>query len=178
VKAVFDHPVIHRCQLHKIRNVESKLPKTLAKTVTKKMRAIYHYDDALRAEAELEELARQLLESHPGTAGSLRADSEPFRTPVPIEGAREITTRAQHVVVSESGGGALSCLCFVRHLAAVLAHRPPRLDGLDASPLPLSHSPLSVPSIRDPGCVSFVSDVLIDPSLPDLSSSNGCPRFG
>ncbi len=72
VKAVFDHPVIHRCQLHKIRNVESKLPKTLAKTVTKKMRAIYHYDDALRAEAELEELARQLQKNHPGAAGSLR----------------------------------------------------------------------------------------------------------
>jgi len=70
VKAVFDHPVIHRCQLHKIRNVESKLPKALAKTVTKKIRAIYHYDDALRA--ELEELARQLQKSHPGAAGSLR----------------------------------------------------------------------------------------------------------
>jgi putative transposase len=24
VKAVFDHPVVHRCQLHKVRNVESK----------------------------------------------------------------------------------------------------------------------------------------------------------
>ena len=72
MKAVFDHPVIHRCQLHKIRNVESKLPKALAKTVTKKMRAIYHYDDALRAAAELEVLARQLQGSHPGAAGSLR----------------------------------------------------------------------------------------------------------
>ena len=72
VNAVFDHPVIHRCQLHKIRNVESKLPKALASTVTKKMRAIYHYDDALRAEAELEALARQLQRSHPGAAGSLR----------------------------------------------------------------------------------------------------------
>jgi transposase-like protein len=72
VKAVFDHPVIHRCQLHKIRNVESKLPKALAQAVTKKMRAIYHYDDALRAEAELEELACQLQKSHPGAAGSLR----------------------------------------------------------------------------------------------------------
>jgi putative transposase len=70
VRAVFDHPVIHRCQLHKIRNVESKLPKALAKTVTKKMRAIYHYD--LRAESELEDLARQLQRSHPGAAGSLR----------------------------------------------------------------------------------------------------------
>jgi hypothetical protein len=72
VKAVFDHPVIHRCQLHKIRNVEAKLPKALAATVTTKMRVIYHYDDALRAEAELEELARQLQRSHPGAAGSLR----------------------------------------------------------------------------------------------------------
>ena len=72
VNAVFDHPVIARCQLHKIRNVEAKLPKTLATTVSKKMRAIYHYDDALRAEAELSELARQLQKNHPGAAGSLR----------------------------------------------------------------------------------------------------------
>jgi transposase-like protein len=72
VTAVFDHPVIARCQLHKIRNVEAKLPKALASTVASKMRAIYHYDDALRAEAELEDLARQLQKSHPGAAGSLR----------------------------------------------------------------------------------------------------------
>jgi len=72
VTSVFDHPVIARCQLHKIRNVEAKLPKTLAATVSKKMRAIYHYDDALRAEAELTELARQLQKNHPGAAGSLR----------------------------------------------------------------------------------------------------------
>ena len=72
VTSVFDHPVIARCQLHKIRNVEAKLPKALAATVSKKMRAIYHYDDALRAEAELTDLARQLQKSHPGAAGSLR----------------------------------------------------------------------------------------------------------
>jgi putative transposase len=72
VNAVFDHPVTARCQLHKIRNVEVKLPKELARTVTKKMRAIFHYDDALRAEAELTELSRQLQKSHPGAAGSLR----------------------------------------------------------------------------------------------------------
>ena len=72
IRAVFDHPIIHRCQLHKIRNVEVKLPKSLAQTVTKKMRVIYHYDDALCAEAELEDLARQLQKDHPGAAGSLR----------------------------------------------------------------------------------------------------------
>jgi len=72
VKAVFDHPVVHRCQLHKVRNVESKLPKDLASTVARKMRAAYHDADALAAEATLEALARSLDKSHPGAAGSLR----------------------------------------------------------------------------------------------------------
>ena len=72
VRSVFDHPVIQRCQLHKIRNVESKLPDALASTVAKKMRAAYHNPDALAAEATLEDLARQLATNHPGAAGSLR----------------------------------------------------------------------------------------------------------
>ena len=72
VRSVFDHPVIQRCQLHKIRNVESKLPDALASTVAKKMRAAYHNPDALGAEATLEDLARQLATNHPGAAGSLR----------------------------------------------------------------------------------------------------------
>jgi putative transposase len=72
IRAVFDHPVIARCQFHKIRNVEDKLPKELACTVGKKMRDAYRSADALRAEAELEDLARQLQKSHPGAAGSLR----------------------------------------------------------------------------------------------------------
>ena len=72
VRAVFDNPVIARCQLHKIRNVTSKLPQALGSTVAKKMRAAYRMDDALGAQATLEELARQLTKSHPGAAGSLR----------------------------------------------------------------------------------------------------------
>jgi len=72
VKAVFDHPVVHRCQLHKVRNVESKLPKALASTVAAKMRAAYHHPDALAAEATLQALARSLEKKHPGAAGSLR----------------------------------------------------------------------------------------------------------
>ncbi len=69
---VFDHPVIHRCQLHKVRNVESKLAAGLASTVASKMRAAYRNPDALAAEAELEDLARQLAKAHPGAAASLR----------------------------------------------------------------------------------------------------------
>ncbi|HET6950930.1 MAG TPA: IS256 family transposase [Acidimicrobiales bacterium] len=72
VTAVFDHPVIGRCQLHKIRNVQNHLPDHLASTVGKKMRAAYHDPSALAAEATLEALARDLERSHPGAAGSLR----------------------------------------------------------------------------------------------------------
>ena len=72
VRAVFDHPVIQRCQLHKIRNVEARLPKSTAPTVAKKMRAAYRCTDPLTAEATLEALARDLTRSHPGAAGSLR----------------------------------------------------------------------------------------------------------
>jgi putative transposase len=69
---VFDHAVIARCQLHKVRNVTSKLPDALAATVTSKMRAAYRNPDPLAAEADLEALARQLTKTHPGAAGSLR----------------------------------------------------------------------------------------------------------
>jgi putative transposase len=72
VVRVFDHPVIHRCQLHKIRNVADKLPDHLAATVTKRMRAAYHAESAIMAEAQLEALAKELDRTHPGAAGSLR----------------------------------------------------------------------------------------------------------
>jgi putative transposase len=72
VVRVFDHPVIGRCQLHKIRNVADKLPDQLASTVTKRMRQAYHAESALAAEAQLEALAKELERTHPGAAGSLR----------------------------------------------------------------------------------------------------------
>ena len=72
VKAVFDHPVIQRCQLHKLRNIEDHLPDHVAATVAKKVRAAYYDTDALNAQATLEALAKDLDKSHPGAAGSLR----------------------------------------------------------------------------------------------------------
>jgi putative transposase len=72
VVRVFDHPVIARCQLHKLRNVADKLPDNLASTVTKRMRAAYHAESALAAEAQLEALAKELERTHPGAAASLR----------------------------------------------------------------------------------------------------------
>jgi transposase-like protein len=72
VTDVFDHPVIQRCQLHKLRNVTDRLTGALASVVAKRMRVAYHIGDPLVAEAELEALARELDRSHPGAAASLR----------------------------------------------------------------------------------------------------------
>ena len=72
VTDVFDHPVIQRCQLHKLRNVTDRLPDALASVVAKRMRAAYRNPDPLVAQAELEALARELDRSHPGAAASLR----------------------------------------------------------------------------------------------------------
>jgi putative transposase len=72
VTEVFDHPVIQRCQLHKLRNVTDRLPDAVASTVAKRMRRAYHHADPLVAQAELETLARELDRSHPGAAASLR----------------------------------------------------------------------------------------------------------
>jgi putative transposase len=72
VREVFDHPVIGRCQLHKVRNVRDRLPDKLRGPVEKRMRAAYHADSALEAEALLTALAKELDKTHPGAAASLR----------------------------------------------------------------------------------------------------------
>jgi putative transposase len=69
---VFDRPVIARCQLHKIRNVQDRLPEKLRSVVAARMRRAYHADSALAAEAELSALAAELDRTHPGAAASLR----------------------------------------------------------------------------------------------------------
>jgi putative transposase len=69
---VFDHPVIARCQQHKIRNVRDRLPQRLGGPVERRMRTAYHAPSALDAQAQLEVLARELDKTHPGAAASLR----------------------------------------------------------------------------------------------------------
>jgi transposase-like protein len=72
VKAVFDHPVIARCQIHKVRNVKRHLPDTVARIIEKRMWAAYKNPDHLKGQGDLEALARELKHKHPGAAGSLR----------------------------------------------------------------------------------------------------------
>jgi putative transposase len=102
VKAVFDHPVIARCQLHKIRNVKRHLPDKVARVVERRMRAAYRNPDPLAGQGDLEALARELDHTHPGAAGSLREGlAETFtvsRLRVPPTLAR--TLRSTNVVES------------------------------------------------------------------------------
>jgi transposase-like protein len=72
VDRVFDHPVVARCQLHKIRNVRDKLPQRLRAETERRMREAYHAESALLAQAQLNALARELDKTHPGAAASLR----------------------------------------------------------------------------------------------------------
>jgi len=72
IKDVFDKPLIHRCQQHKIRNVRDKLPEKLRTVAEKRMREAYHASSAVEAEGLLTALARELDRTHPGAAASLR----------------------------------------------------------------------------------------------------------
>ena len=72
VKDVFDQPLIQRCQQHKLRNVIDKLPDRLKRVTERRMRQACHAESALKAEGELEQLARELAKTHPGAAASPR----------------------------------------------------------------------------------------------------------
>jgi transposase-like protein len=72
VRDVFDQPLIQRCQQHKIKNVRDKLPERLRAVAERRVRQAYHAESALKAEAELEQLACELDKTHPGAAASLR----------------------------------------------------------------------------------------------------------
>jgi putative transposase len=50
IRDVFDKPLIHRCQQHKIRNVRDKLPGKLRTVVEHRMREAYHASSAVEAE--------------------------------------------------------------------------------------------------------------------------------
>ena len=71
---VLDHPVIQRCQLHKIRNVKDHLPQRLRSSVGRRMTDAYHAGSALEGEAALLTLAKELDRTH-------RRGGQPARGP-------------------------------------------------------------------------------------------------
>jgi transposase-like protein len=67
-----DLALVHRCQVHKRRNVLDHLPKSMHASVRRAMNDAYDGTDAELAKQQLERLARALESDHPGAASSLR----------------------------------------------------------------------------------------------------------
>ncbi len=77
IPAVFGKKaVIHRCRIHKERNVMDHLPDAERTWVRIKLRRGWANPDPAAAHAELEALARVLQRQHPGAASSLREGLE------------------------------------------------------------------------------------------------------
>ncbi len=73
IPAVFgDKAVIHRCRIHKERNVIGHLPDAEHAWARRKLRQGWPNPDPAAARTELEALARALGRKHPGAAASLR----------------------------------------------------------------------------------------------------------
>ncbi len=68
--------VVHRCHVHKTRNVLGHLPESMHASVKRAMRQAYESADPELARRQLERLARSLEREHPGAAGSLREGLE------------------------------------------------------------------------------------------------------
>lgn len=68
--------VVHRCHVHKTRNVLGHLPESMHASVNRAMQQAYESTDPDLARRHLERLARSLEREHPGAAGSLREGLE------------------------------------------------------------------------------------------------------
>ena len=75
-KAIREHcgraALVHRCQLHKARNVLDHLPDAMRPRIGRALEEVYALADATLAERRLMQLAAGLERTHPGAAASLR----------------------------------------------------------------------------------------------------------
>jgi transposase-like protein len=75
-KAIREHcgraALVHRCQIHKRRNVLEHLPETMRPRIGRALEEAYALPDAALAERRLTQLAAGLERAHPGAAASLR----------------------------------------------------------------------------------------------------------
>ena len=99
--------VVHRCQVHKLRNVLEHLPEELRPSVRHAMRQAYDpATSAASAQRQLERLAASLAPDHPGAAASLREGLEETLTlqTLGISGALWKTLRSTNPIENLNGG--------------------------------------------------------------------------
>jgi transposase-like protein len=100
--------VVHRCQIHKIRNVLEHLPQHMHATVRRAMNDAYKTSKPKSALRQLERLAASLEPDHPGAAGSLREGLEETLTlqslGIKVGGTLWKTLRSTNPIENLNGG--------------------------------------------------------------------------
>ena len=100
--------VVHRCQIHKIRNVLDHLPQHMHATVRRAMNDAYKSSKPKSALRQLKRLADSLESDHPGAAGSLREGLEETVTlqtlGIKVGGALWKTLRSTNPIENLNGG--------------------------------------------------------------------------
>lgn len=99
--------VVHRCHVHKVRNVLEHLPEELRPSVAHAMRQAYDpATSAASAARQLERLARSLDDDHPGAATSLREGLDETLTlqKLGITGTLWKTLRSTNPIENLNGG--------------------------------------------------------------------------
>ena len=108
IRRVFGaYGVVHRCQVHTLRNVLEHLPEELRPSVRHAMRQAYDASiSSDSAQRQLERLAHSLAGDHPGAAASLREGLEETLTlhALGITGALWKTLRSTNPIENLNGG--------------------------------------------------------------------------
>ena len=130
-----------RCHVHKIRNVLDHLPDTARPRVRSQMRKAYGELNYSKAKARLERLARELEDTHPGAAASLREGLDETLTlqRLGLRGALFRTLRSTNAIENLNGSITTytrnakrwrSGSMILRWIAAALDHAQPRFRAV------------------------------------------------
>ena len=101
IRKTFDRlGVVHRCQIHKRRNILAHLPEVLHASVTKVLVEAWDSPDAQLAARRLRRLADSLETEHPGAAASIREGLEETLTlqRLGLQGALYRTLRSTNTI--------------------------------------------------------------------------------
>jgi transposase-like protein len=98
--------LLHRCQVHKRRNILDHLPERLHASVDRVLKEAWDSTDADLAKRRLESLAASLEAEHPGAAGSIREGLDETLTlqRLGIEGSLYRTLRSTNTIENLNGG--------------------------------------------------------------------------
>ncbi len=98
--------LLHRCQVHKRRNILGHLPERLHVSVDRVLKEAWDSTDADLAKRRLESLASSLEAEHPGAAGSIREGLDETLTlqRLGIEGSLYRTLRSTNTIENLNGG--------------------------------------------------------------------------